>query len=137
MLGDRGGAEEVAEALAHAYARWPKVTQATPAVGGPGGDQPGHRPLAQAPPDTAAPRLAGGQARRPERHARALRAGGEPARLPRRQREVVVLRAHRRPARAGGGRRPGPRSRPWSTRHRALARLGADLTPALVPAEED
>ncbi len=59
-------------------------------------------------------------------------------RLPRRQREVVVLRyIADLPEREVAAALRTSVGTVKSTNHRALARLRADLAPALVPAEED
>jgi RNA polymerase sigma factor (sigma-70 family) len=147
MLGDRGDAEEVAqEALARAYARWRSVQgHAEPWVA------------------RVASNLAIGRWRK-RRPTIPLDASGSGAgvgrrlaaadattavverdelveslrRLPRRQREVVVLRyLADLPERDVAAALRTSVGTVKSTNHRALARLRSDLAPALTPAEED
>lgn len=149
MLGDRGEAEEVAqEALARAYARWRAVHgHAEPwvarvasnlAIGrwrkrrptvpldasGSGVDR--GRGLLDADADATAAVV------ERDELVESLR------RLPRRQREVVVLRyLADLPERDVAAALRTSVGTVKSTNHRALARLRSDLAPALTPAEED
>ena len=141
MLGDRGDAEEVAqEALARAYARWPKVAgHAEPWVARVAtnlaiGRWRKRRPTVPLPDGHGTAGPDDPTAAMLERYGlvESLR------RLPRRQREVVVLRyIADLPEREVAAALRTSVGTVKSTNHRALARLRADLAPALVPAEED
>jgi len=141
MLGDRGDAEEVAqEALARAYARWPKVAgPAEPWVARVAtnlaiGRWRKRRPTVPLPDGHGTAGPDDPTAAMLERYGlvESLR------RLPRRQREVVVLRyIADLPEREVAVALRTSVGTVKSTNHRALARLRADLAPALVPAEED